>query len=286
MEAMAAIEARAVSCAHCGKQLLAPKRCSICKQIPYCGAECQKAGWKRHKKTCEPPLPLGEVREKVHEATHSHDWRGVLKWEGRMEELMEGRPDAYRDWTLNSFGKAHDSGYRSTGKNDHALAFIRLGQRRVELLGTLERFRHQSTVLCSIAQQCIVLGRRQEATTYFQRSRDLGAQHGFFSAESQACLGLGRLALREGRHEEGLALLRNALVASTLTESDESIHELNALRYLINSLFDTNGIDELEPLIPRHREAAAAQSQKIGRPKIGSAEVQSLCFSARLHEVL
>ena len=51
------------SCSHCGKQREALKRCSRCKQDSYCGAECQNAAWKGHRKSCvslddpETPTP-------------------------------------------------------------------------------------------------------------------------------------------------------------------------------------------------------------------------------------
>ena len=48
-------------------------------------------------------------------------------------------------------------------------------------------------------------------------STGIGAAHGFFSAEGQACLGLGQLALHWGRHEDGLDLLRNVLAAAPYT---------------------------------------------------------------------
>ncbi|KAJ1467973.1 hypothetical protein T484DRAFT_2304801 [Baffinella frigidus] len=48
------------SCSHCGKIAPALQRCSRCKQASYCGAECQKAAWQLHKKTCS--LPLEDVR--------------------------------------------------------------------------------------------------------------------------------------------------------------------------------------------------------------------------------
>ena len=91
------------TCAYCGKQGTGFKRCSACKQVSYCGGECQKAGWKKHKKTCEkpkayapplPPVPLREVLEQVKTAHLAADWLGVLKWEGRMEELMHNQRDA------------------------------------------------------------------------------------------------------------------------------------------------------------------------------------------------
>lgn len=44
----------AVECLTCGKVAprAAMKVCSRCKSAYFCGAECQKAGWKRHKPAC------------------------------------------------------------------------------------------------------------------------------------------------------------------------------------------------------------------------------------------
>ena len=56
------------------------------------------------------------------------------------------------------------------------------------------------------------------------------------------------------------------------------------LVHLTDALFLTHEIDEVEPLVLRYREAAEAESQKIGRVCIW--ELQSLYASARLLEVL
>ncbi|KAJ7246269.1 hypothetical protein B0H12DRAFT_1126460 [Mycena haematopus] len=37
----------------CGKRGVSFKRCSACKKIAYCGVECQREDWKKHKKTHE-----------------------------------------------------------------------------------------------------------------------------------------------------------------------------------------------------------------------------------------
>ena len=247
--AMAAIEASAASCAHCGTQVLALKKCSICKQVGYCGAECQKAGWKGHK-TCARPLPIKNVFQKVMAAHEANDWRGVLKFEGRMEEMMErrrmavmmeGAADEYCEKVLYIFSSAHALANCSmasawTGWCGHALSNIRLLGRRVELLGNLERFRDQGEVLCNIANQLRMVNSQEEATRFsmhqamlcvsllvldlptefflhrfYNRARDVGAAHGFFSVECRSCLGLGQMAVDDGREEEGLELLRNAL---------------------------------------------------------------------------
>ena len=179
--AMAAIEASAASCAHCGTQVVAMKKCSICKQVGYCGAECQKAGWKGHKKKCEPPLPISTVFQKVMAAHEANDWRGVLKFEGRMEEMMaqhtrmavevEELSYAHCETTLSIFAGAHamTMGSARTGRRDHALAIMRLQGRRVELLGRLERFRDQGETLCAVASCLDFDDKREEATRYFAR---------------------------------------------------------------------------------------------------------------------
>jgi len=100
----------AESCVHCGKQGAGFKRCSRCKQDSYCGAACQKADWKRHKKTCAPPVPLHDVDAKLEAAQAAQDWRGFLQWEGRMEELMAHRSDDVCSGILTAFSTAHQMG--------------------------------------------------------------------------------------------------------------------------------------------------------------------------------
>ena len=89
--------------------------------------------------------------------------------------------------------------------------------------------------------------------------------------------------MEAGRREEGLALLRNALVAAELNELDDPKYELSALKSLIFELFKTKSIDEVEPLVLRYREAAKAQPEK----EVSCfSEFDSFHYSARLHEVL
>jgi tetratricopeptide (TPR) repeat protein len=232
-------------------------------------------------------VTLEEVRNRVHAAEQGDDWRGVLKWEGRLEQLLEGRSDAARCDVLSDFRWAHAAAWAATGSTDHALVAVRLEDRRIELLGNMERFRDQGEAMCDAAdvrRYLVRAGKVQEAAAYYQRARDVGAAHGFFSVECKACLGLGRVAMNEGRHEEGVDLLRNALAASSLREDeDDTYMELEVLAELTHALFRTHEIDEVEPLVLRYREAAEAQSQKDGR--VCFCELQSLYTSARLLEV-
>jgi hypothetical protein len=225
-------------------------------------------------------VPLQDVAAKIKAAHAADDWRGVLKWEGRMEELMALRSDEDCLWILSVFCDAHQMGLQATLSNVHARSYAGLVERRIPLLGKLQRFRDQGQVMCNLSDILRVLDRNSEAATWNQRARDVGAAHGFFSLESTACRGLGRAAVHAGRHEEGL---RNALVAAELNELDNPGYELDALQPLIHALFTNNSIDEVEPLVLRFREAAKAQSEKEG---FCFTECDSIMYSARLHEVL
>ena len=275
--------ASAENCAYCGKQGAGFKRCSVCKHASYCGAGCQNADWKRHKKKCAPPLPLQDVLAKLDAAHSAGDWRGVLRWQGRMEELLARQSDDFCSGTLSVFSNAHQLGWSATGSRDHARSFVGLEERRIPLLGKLQCFSDQGDAMCNLSIILRVLERKSEAATWFQRARDVGAAHGFFSLETTACIGLGKAAMTEGRHEEGLALLRNALVAAELNELDDPAYELEALNSLIYALFRARAFDEVEPLVLRHREAAKAQSKRKG---FCCAEFNGPLFCARLHEVL
>jgi len=201
------------SCAHCGKQRKALKRCSVCRRAWYCGAECQKAGWKKHKRTC---LGLEQIREKVFAAEEACDWRGLLEWEGRLDELMEGQPDDHCFSLLNAFGEAHDHMAKESnrlGEGDHAVSATSIQKRRIVFLGKMQLFRYQGESMCNLADRLMILGRVDDASKQFADARAVGETHGFFTVECLACAGLGGMAVAEGRLEEGLDLLRNALAA-------------------------------------------------------------------------
>jgi len=202
-----------------------------------------------------------------------------------MEELMALRSDESCHGIVKAFSTAHHMGFQATGSKDHARSCVGLLERRIPLIGKLQLFRDQGAAMCDAADLLLALQRDSEAAIWFQRARDVGAAHGFISLERTACMGIGRAAMEEGRHEEGLALLRNALVAAELNELDNPRYELDALKSLIFALVTTKSIDEVEPLVLRYREAAKAQSEKEGAG-VCFEEFESLLCSARLHEVL
>ena len=111
------------SCSHCGRECAELKRCTVCKHASYCGVACQNAAWKKHKKIC---VTLEEVKKRVSAAVMVGDCRGVLKWEGRLEQLLEGRSDAGRNGLLVQFRWAHCEALASdsTGSTDHAYVYM------------------------------------------------------------------------------------------------------------------------------------------------------------------
>ena len=69
-----------------------------------------------------------------------------------------------------------------------------------------------------------------------------------------------------------------------MSEDEVGNFEGTILHALIDTLFETRAIDELEPLVPRFREVSKAESRRLGG--LFSNELLSVLASARLHEVL
>jgi len=286
----------AVFCSNCGKQGVSLKRCARCMQASYCGADCQKASWKQHKQTCVPiaksrtdplPLPLTEVWELIAAADNigndpSGHWRKILKWEGRMDELLANPDDASKINVLHAFIRAYMHKDSEMGNTESNAKIDRIGERVVGLLGKLERFRDQGTTLHLLAEHLMMSRQFPKAKKFLNRVRDIGAEHGFFGLEAKACHRLGNFAMLEGRKEEGMGLLRNALAASNLDEEEDSTYAIHILESFTDLLFKAKEIDEVEPLIPRYLEmgrAASLRSRHVRRE-----ELHSLILSVRLHE--
>jgi len=227
--------ANACTCAHCGKKGVSFKRCSVCKDVSYCGAACQKAAWKGHKKTCR--LPLKEVCLELEAAIDAEDAQGVLKWEGRIDEMMEKLSHYQCENILSLFVDAHKKALNTVGGEKHVVSMKRLIELRGEVFGKMERFRDQGGAICDLAEIVMRLEGVQAAGKYFQRARDLGEAHGFFSVESRACEGLAHVAMEEGRNEAGVELLRNALAAAGLNEDDAGKYELSCVQPLNQGAF-------------------------------------------------
>ena len=126
-----------------------------------------------------------------------------------MEELMDGQTDSTCASTLQMFARAH----MCTGTRTHALAAARLLRRRIDLLSKMQRFRDMGKVMCDLAETLQIAEQPHEAARCLERARAVGEEHGFFSVECRACKGLGDLAITEGRNDDAVQLLQNALAA-------------------------------------------------------------------------
>ena len=105
--------------------------------------------------------------------------------------------------------------------------------------------------------------------------------------------------MSNNRHDAGMEMLENALVAADLNELDDPQYKLDALKSLIDACFQKldecfhiepphprhqkEWTDKAAPLVLRYRKAAKAQSEKVG---ICFSEFNSLYYSARIHQVL
>ena len=201
------MSASETSCAHCGKQGAGFKRCSVCKDVSYCGAKCQNAAWKGHKKLCLPMDQLWEKLNAAYAADGGGALREILKFEGRLDDMLKGHTFATHDRTIRLFVDGHrvclsDLDVTYDIKAKHALAMSKLQERRITLLSSVERFRDAGEVIVDLAGSLILVDKHTEAALCFQRARKLGELHGLFALECSSTLGLGHLALVQGRDEE------------------------------------------------------------------------------------
>jgi tetratricopeptide (TPR) repeat protein len=146
-----------------------------------------------------------EIEKMVLEATLARDWPGVLRWEKDLE------------WMNDHFNMKHAFAEAHFAQRDYAKAAC-LYERCARDLEREQQFRDAAAALC-VAGHCFYNQEdAQGGETLFQRARDLGAQHGFYSTECTACLGLGRVALLQGRTQEAEHLFRVALSAVDFIE--------------------------------------------------------------------
>ena len=288
-------------CGHCNKKGMGFKRCSTCKDILYCGTACQNADWKRHKKKCrrhvpqeaagaqeaaaaqesviQDKIPLRQAMDCICTAHESDNWQGVLKFAGRMEEVISAVPTS-EIAVLSTFWRSHHMAYHETGGEDHIESCVKFLERQIPLLGELQCFWDQGEAMWNLAQEFRTIREDIKAKFWYEKMRKVGESHGFFSLESKACRGLGSAALEAGHLIEGMDLLRNALVAAELNELDDPQYEILALESLVEKLvvsfsFDDDGVESLaqmvdwevrdiEKLVLRYRELTTTAMAKTG----------------------
>ena len=267
----------AISCTCCGKHGKKfdknAKDCP-CKQAKYCDLTCQDADWMAHKRVCSHAMR--NVQKKIVSACRAGDWKAVLKFEGRLEELMACRlsildlsgdtwmksTDRGHDATLDIFCQSHQIAFNETGRHKHLRSSVKLHERRIPILGQLQRFRDQGDQMMIAARLLILIDKGAEAVRWMEEARNVGAAHGFYTMESQACNALGALAFDQGRREDGLGLMRNAIIAGKLNEFEDPADELHAMNQIMEPLFKESEIDEITGMMSRYQELSLQKEKR------------------------
>jgi len=277
-------------------------RCSICKNAYYCGAACQNKGWKKHKKICSASLAsntstesqaaaesnaaelnnvLARLQENSHDnvrivvidAAERRDWRTVLKWKSRVNDILQGQSPADQERILHCYQFAFCQRESATGMVKDQDFIASLMVQRSRILRDMSHFLDQAKCICRQAEQSYIDEDFAKAFWLFKEAGKVTEENGFISIESRVCVGLGKLASiginvrpkpwfvdnasgqsltaqvyqschssASARHE-AILLFRNGVRAARLTEAScqQPVLELHALYELTLVLFEYNG---------------------------------------------
>lgn len=255
-----------VLCSFCQKTCKTPKHCSVCKVAVYCGAKCQKLSWKKgHRHICKKVEEIGDTISHIKASD-------VLLMLPYVDAMLECR--AYDDQILiiSTFVDALRTYGILNGSKDHIVEIIPLEMRRAVLEGKQQMCRDQGDTLGFIAQYSMIIKNDEQAMEYFEKSRKVAETHGFFGIESRACRGIGALLIRQGRFDEGMDLLRNALAAAPLAEVDCSSLEAAAIETLLLNIlgmpweWDNTQLAEADTLTLRYCSVAEGMVRENPMP--------------------
>jgi len=137
--------------------------------------------------------------------------------------------------------------------------------RCAETLGEMKLFSEQVEAFSQAGYCFMTVGDFKSASLWFENARDVSAQHGFASTESNLCLMLGTAFAKTGRFDESVQQHRRAVaVAESVSpfSRDRAGVERSALRALVEALcigrdeavYIGGDHGELEGLIDRLRE--------------------------------
>ena len=195
--------------------------------------------------------PLSEIFMMMNQAAGVKDWPGVLRWESRLEDMLVQTTNVSHSRLFEMLGEANFN-------QGHMAKAAKLFERRALLLGKMKLFRDQATDMNRIGDCLSNLNNTDGATPWFQKARRLGAQHGFYSAECGACLGLGHVAMLKGQFNEAEELIRAAETALDFVEDEgeRGMFEWTVNLDLAQALIETDRYEEAGPLIRRLRALA------------------------------
>ena len=193
---------------------------------------------------------LAAVGDMVYTAANARDWLGVLRWEGRLEELLTLQ-ESQQPKQIYAFALAN----QAQGLYAEAASLF---QRRVQVLEKMERFSEQGADMCQVGDCFLRLNDAKQAETWYQNARKFGDKHGCYAVECAACLGLGCVEFYfRGRKQGAEELLRHALAVLDFVEGGEGgTLEREIKTELSKVLLQTDRYTEAGQLIQRLRELA------------------------------
>ena len=198
-------------------------------------------------------LTLEDIRGRVMEGSVLQDRTEVLRWEGRIDELVAGQDQRTVFEILQTFGHA----CRDAKKFDKAgVLFVRCA----EVCGAAERFNQQVLTLTNAGKSFIAGGDYKKAAVWLELARDVSKEQGFESLESDLCSRLGQVLVCAGRCDEGVEQHRRAwALAQSVTEEDDASHDRArlqraSLRFLVEALCQHGELEEADVLFNRLRE--------------------------------
>jgi len=159
------------------------------------------------------------------------------------------------DQILHIHGFAHRQKFSAIGSSETLEVVLKALYTRIGLLGRIPNYRDQAVVICQLATLLLDTTRvpyYQEATRLFKQALRIARDNGFYSIESAACTGLGRIACLEGKLKKSLRLLHHAVSAAKLSEIAVYVLETNAIYELSIALGqskDDSNTEELEELL-------------------------------------
>ena len=135
-------------------------------------------------------LPPRKIRENMKAAAAAGDWNGILKWEGRMEELLQNQSAATSNTILDMFQQAHLMYWldcKDAAGEEHGHQYVQLEERRIDVLGKMGSVRESAIALCDLSDNLLLIeADGEKAARFLTRAREIGAAHGFVEAESRS----------------------------------------------------------------------------------------------------
>jgi len=270
------------ACAQCEKPTERLK-CSKCRRVVYCSADCQKADWEEHKISCKPSLIY--VTEQVMALHNTQQWRKLLfKWNSYLNPLLEVMDDDGQHHMLTIYKQANQRGSNATSDPVYASNCVPILQKLIDIDGKHKRYEAQGKQLCELGQSFSWLDNEIEQMACYLKACEIGDKHNIGSVKCVGNLGLGRIFTNNKRLFEAKSLLRLALDAA---QSGDTYwmkqHAVMCSDELCDVLFKTNSVDEAGPLVKRFPKLLE-KSLGPSSPRLQHYHMRGFVMSARFFE--